>query len=166
MADETPAPETDAPENTPDPTEPATGPETPQHDRLPDDHPVVVALNKANREAAAQRAKVKEFEDAQKDDLTRLSDNLAAEKDRADKAEAETARLRAAVEHGLTADDLDLLGNGTPKEIAERAKRLADRIGSQTGPRRPNPDPSQGNRDQNPSGSTADQFAAALDGLL
>ena len=167
MADETPAAETTAPETTtPEPKATEKAVETPAHEQLPDDHPVVKALKKANEEAAAARVKVKEFEDAQKDDITRLSDNLAAEKDRADKAEAATARLQAAIDHGLTGDDLELLGTGTPDEIDARAKRLAERIGANQGPRRPNPDPNQGNRDKNPSGSPADDFAAALGGLL
>lgn len=166
-AENTPEPATGSPETTtPDPKTPETGVETPGSDRLPADHPAAVALKKANKEAEDLRVKVKEFEDAQKDETTRLSDNLAAETDRADKAVAEAARLRAALDHGLTGDDLDLLGNGTAAEIAERAKRLADRIGAQNGPRRPNPDPTQGTRDANPSGSTADQFAAALQGRI
>lgn len=147
MAESTPAPVKDAPEtSTPDPKVSEKDAEKPAPAQLPDDHPVVLALKKANEEAAAARVKVKEFEDAQKDDITRLSDNLAAETDRADKAEAEVARLRAAIDHGLTGEDLELLGTGTPEEVADRAKRLAERIGAQNGPRRPTPDPSQGNR--------------------
>lgn len=151
--------DTEAPQGAETPTE---APETPE--RLPDDHPVVKALAKANKEAEAARLKVKEFEDAQKSDLDRLTDEVAAEKDRADNAEAELARLRAALKHGLEEDDLDLLGNGTAEEIEARAERLAQRLTASGASRKPAPDPSQGRVADNTT-STAAQFAAAISGL-
>ena len=138
----------------------------PADGRLPDDHPLVKAYAATKSDLAEAHSKLKSFEDAQKSEAEKLADERAAEQARADKAEAEAARLRAAVKYGLSDGDLDLLGTGTAEEIDDRAKRLAERIGAQSGPRRPTPDPSQGTRDQNPSGSTADQFAAALGGLL
>lgn len=47
-----------------------------------------------------------------------------------DSTSVELARMRAALKHGLDDDDLDLLGTGTDDEIDERAKRLAERIGT------------------------------------
>lgn len=59
---------------------PATGDEQPpstSDERLPDDHPAVVALAKANKEAEAARLKVKEMEDRDKSELQRAQDAVA-----------------------------------------------------------------------------------------
>lgn len=147
MPDETP-PETGTPATPPAPPAPATPPapqggepEEPAKPtepvRLPDDHPLVKAY-------ADTKAKLRRREDAELDEQQRLARDLEEATNRGTTLEAENARLKAAIEHGLSAEDLDLLGSGTAEEIAERAKRLAERLGPQT--RRPAPDPSQGNR--------------------
>jgi hypothetical protein len=62
------------------------------------------------------------------------TEKIQRQRDDAIKASGDTAtelaKARAALKHGLTEDDLDLLGSGTPEEIAARAERLADRLGS------------------------------------
>jgi hypothetical protein len=70
---------TDAP-----PAEPATPstPETPATDRLPDDHPAVKALAKANDEAKTLRLRLQEIEDRDKSDLQKAQEALD-EKDKA-----------------------------------------------------------------------------------
>lgn len=102
--------------------------------RLPDDHPLVKAFTATKTELAAARTKVQQFEDANRSDLERATGARDSEKARADNAEAEAARLRSALKHGLSVDDLDLLGNGTADEIEARAARLAERLGSSTTP--------------------------------
>lgn len=102
--------------------------------RLPDDHPLVRAFNATKTELAAARNTVKQFEDANKTDLERATGERDSEKARADTAEAEAARMRSALKHGLSIDDLDLLGNGTADEIEARAARLAERLGGATPP--------------------------------
>lgn len=158
MADDTTASETDAPE-APDQPEPekGTGEEAAdsQHERLPDDHPVVKALRKANEEAAAARRKVKEYEDANLTELERAQSDRDAEKARADAAVSEAARLRAALRHGLSEDDLDLIGDGTPEEIEQRAEKLAARIGAEKSERDRSPDPRLGRTDHNESSKEA-----------
>lgn len=71
---------------------------------------------------AAEAATLTETEKIQKerDDALKTSGDTATE----------LAKTRAALKHGLSEDDLELLGNGTPDEIAARAERLADRLGS------------------------------------
>lgn len=153
MADDYQTETVDAPEA----GEPEAAPETSDAttaDRLPDDHPVVKALNKANKEAAEYRLKVKEFEDAQKSDEQRRQEALDAAASERDAAVAEAARLRAAVTYGLTNDDLELIGDGTPEQIDERAKRLADRLKDTRAERRP--DPTLGKTE--PQASSMDQW--------
>lgn len=124
-----PAPATDP---APDPA--STDPEYPEG--LGDaGKKAIEAERKARREAEAKlkeleplAAKAKELEDAQKTEQQKLQDALDAAKADGAKATAEAAKLRAAIEHGLSKDDLDLLGNGTPDEIDKRAKRLAERL--------------------------------------
>lgn len=160
MADEA-APETDAPP--PPDTTPDAEPDTPTDDRLPDDHPVVKALKKANEEAAAARLKVKEFEDANKSDLERAQSDRDAERERADAAETELARLKAALKFKLDEDDLELLGTGTPEEIEQRAEKLAARIGGDKNERDRSPDRRLGRTD--PNESSKDAQARALFGV-
>ena len=127
MGDTTTAPATGATEQTTEP--PATGTETTTvtDARLPEDHPVVLALKKANDEAAASRLRLKEIEDAEKSELEKANETAANETERANTLETELHQLRAALKHGLDLEDVDLLGTGTAEDIEARAKRLADR---------------------------------------
>lgn len=127
MGDEATAPETSAADTQ---TETPAAPETGTPDRLPDDHPVVVALKKANDEAAATRKRLKEIEDAEKTELQRATDDHQAEKTRADGLEAELKRLQVAIKHGISDEDIGLLGTD-PKEFEAKAKRVAELAGSQ-----------------------------------
>ncbi|MBW3663566.1 MAG: hypothetical protein KY469_10740 [Actinobacteria bacterium] len=81
-------------------------------------------------ELKPKAAKLKELEDADKTEAQRAAERAAEAEKRAAEAEAQAAKLEAAVKHGLTEEDLDLLGTGTPEEIAERAEKLAARLGS------------------------------------
>ena len=80
--------------------------------------------------ANADKAKrFDEFEESQKSELQKAADAAARAKAEADATRAELARMQAAVKHGLSEDDLDLLGtHGTPEEIEARAERLATRL--------------------------------------
>jgi len=100
-------------------------------------------------------AELKTIKDAEKSDTQRLTDDLAGEKDRADKAELKAARAEAALEHGLSADDLELLGTGTAEEIAERAKKLAERLGSSSGGQAPPASRGQGGGGNPPKASVS-----------
>lgn len=80
--------------------------------------------------ANADKAKrFDEFEESQKTELQKAADAAAQAKAEADATRAELARMQAAVKHGLSEDDLDLLGtHGTPEEIEARAEKLAARL--------------------------------------
>lgn len=137
----TPAPAKDSTPATPDPkaTEPI---------KLPDDHPLVKAY-------ADTKAKLKKREDADLSETERLTNDLASQTSRGDKAEARVALLEAAMEHGLSKDDLALLGDGSPEDIAARAKGLAERLqGSRKGGGRA---PREGD---NPKAGTDDERTA------
>lgn len=70
-----------------------------------------------------------ELEESQKTEQQKLTDKAAAAEAKAATTEAELARVKAAVKHGLTEDDLELLGtHGTAEEIDARAEKLAARI--------------------------------------
>lgn len=113
--------------------------------------------------ANADKAKrFEEFEESQKTELQKHAD--AAEKAKAEAAitAAELARVKAAVKHGLTEDDLELLGtHGTPEEIDARAERLAARIKTVEA-NKPKPDFGGGDRGTNvPASDSLDGEIAA-----
>jgi hypothetical protein len=107
--------------------------------RLPDDHPLVKAYNATKNDLTAAKTKVKEFEDRDKSDAEKAADQLREAQEARDKALSDLARARAAVKHGLTEDDLELLGDGTPEEIEARAERLAARLADGKTTRKPDP---------------------------
>ena len=93
---------------------------------------------KDNSDAAARLA---ELEDAQKSEQQKLQEQLEQERQQARQAAVEAARYRAAMSHGLSADDLDWLGDD-PEQIEVRAERLASRLAAvepshQNPPRKP-----------------------------
>lgn len=97
--------------------------------------------------ANADKAKrFDEFEESQKSELQKAADAAAKAKADADQTRAELARMKAAVKHGLSEDDLDLLGtHGTPEEIEARAERLATRLKAAES-NKPKPDFGAGDR--------------------
>jgi uncharacterized membrane protein len=79
---------------------------------------------KKNADAAERLAELEK----QQSDTGELSRQLEEARDAAGQKDLEIARLTAALNHGLSADDLDLLGTGTAEEITKRAERLAERL--------------------------------------
>jgi hypothetical protein len=108
------------------------------------------AFSRKHEDAAkanADKAKrFDEFEESQKTELQKAADAAAAAKAEADATRAELARVQAAVKHGLTEEDLELLGtHGTAEEIDARAEKLAARIKSADAAK-PKPDFGGGDR--------------------
>ena len=92
----------------------------------------------AKKRAQELEAKVREFEDATKDEKTKLTEAKEQAASEAAEAKAEVSRLKMAIKYGLDEEDLDLLGTGDEEAIERRAKRLAERSGSSDDPpRRP-----------------------------
>lgn len=120
------------------------------------------ARAKENKTAKVELDRLKH---ANMTETERISADLAETARERDDAVSKLARVEAALRHGLDMNDLDLLGSGSADEIEDRAKRLAARLAESGAPRKPQPDPSQGRRTP-PGTSTADQFAAALTGIL
>lgn len=114
--------------------------------------------------ANADKAKrFDEFEESQKTEQQKLTDDRDKAKADADATKVELARVKAAVKHGLSEDDLDLLGtHGTPEEIDARAEKLAARIKAATDGK-PKPDFGGGDRgtDVTASDSLDGQIAEA-----
>jgi hypothetical protein len=110
---------------------------------------------KANAEKAKR---LDEFEESQKTEQQKYADAAAKAEAKATATAAELARVKAAVKHGLSEEDLDLLGtHGTPEEIDARAERLAARIKA-AGANKPKPDFGGGDRGTD-VGSKADQLS-------
>lgn len=85
---------------------------------------------KADRET--WKSKATKYETDQLTDSQRLERERDEARQERDSNGVELARLKAAVKHGISEEDLDLLGSGTAEEIEDRAKRLADRLGKPT----------------------------------
>lgn len=140
MADESPAPE-GAPAEPAEPAAEATP--TPQEatERLPDDHPLVTAYQRVKDDLQTARDKVQEFEKANLTEDERRDEEHKAALTERDELARQNALLTAAIAHNLSEDDLELVGaHGTPEEIADRAKRLAERLSATpAGERRPDP---------------------------
>ncbi|MGW0039832.1 hypothetical protein [Gordonia sp. NPDC003376] len=93
------------------------------------------ALAAERKARAAAEKRLAALEDAQKKaDRAKLDDTAKAQAERddarkeAEAAKAEAALLRAAVKHGLSKEDLELLDGVPADQIDERAKKLAARI--------------------------------------
>jgi hypothetical protein len=85
--------------------------------------------HESNAKANADKAKrLDAIEDANKTETQKLTEQVTAAEIAAADAQTELARHRAALKHGLSEDDLALLGTGTAAEIADRAERLAKRL--------------------------------------
>lgn len=124
-------------------TEPTPAPDAPEASREQEQPDVSQlpdwareALNKANREAANYRTKVRELEpraqladrleEASKTEAQRLTERAEAAQRDLEQARAEAVRYRLAAQHGINAEeDLDLLGTGTEEQLTARAERIA-----------------------------------------
>lgn len=147
-------PTPDAPAPTPEPKPEPTPAKTPDVDRLPDDHPVVVALAKANKEAQEARlklkdlepiaAKAKELEEAQKTNEQRLTEALDAAKADATSSKAQLMRLQVGLDKGVPAALVKFLPSGTQEEVEAAADELLANLPASDAPRRPQPSPDQG----------------------
>lgn len=93
------------------------------------------SLSRKNEDAAKSNAtKAKEYDayvESQKTEQERAADavkTLAGEKA---SLASENAKLKAALKYGLSDEDLELLGDGSPEQIETRAEKLAARLGTQ-----------------------------------
>lgn len=108
-------------------SEPATGTATQQiPERLPDDHPAVKALAKANREAEALRLKLKEHEDAGKSELEKLAEKAATAEERAAAAELRALRLEVSEEAGVPGKLRKYVVGATREELVASATEILE----------------------------------------
>lgn len=154
----------------PTPTDPTlTAPPTPDADTAPKDWQAEAdkwkALSRKHEDSAKSNAdKAKRLDELETANATEIEKaQKSAEQARADAAaaRAELAIAQAAVKHGLTSDDLELLGNhGTAEEIDARAEKLAARLKA-AAPEPKKPDFGAGDRGDDITGG-----ADTLDGQI
>ena len=142
---------------------PAAGPAGANGDSLGDAGKKALASERSARRAAEKAAadalaKVKQFEDRDKSDLEKLTEQIAQADARAKQAEAEALRLRVASETGLPADLQEFLVGDDEEVLRQRAAKLMAATNAANEPRRPAPDPSQGAK---PAGAAGDQLTRA-----
>jgi hypothetical protein len=116
----------------------------------------------AEREAKALKARLDQLEAANLSELEKAQKAAAEATARLAEYEKTTIRQRVALTKGVPADLVDRLRGDTEDEIAADADALMALVSA---PKSPRPDPSQGPR-TTASGSTADQFAAAVQNFL
>lgn len=116
---------------------------------------------KANADAAARLA---EIEEASKSESQKLAERLSAAEKAAADAQRDALRFRIASKFQISDEDAELfLTAGDEDTLTKQAERLAARNEDAGKPRTPRPDPNQG-RSGSSSASTADLFAAAVEG--
>ena len=116
---------------------------------------------KANADAAARLA---EIEEANKTEAQRQAERVTALEAEAQQARVDALRFKIAAKFQVSDEDADLFLTGTDEEsLTKQAERLAVRAEEAGRPRSPKPDPTQGVSGAT-RGSTADQFAAAIEG--
>lgn len=115
-----------------------------------------------DNKAAADR--LAELEEAQKTEAQKAADRLAAAEKEATEARNEALRYKIATEFRLSADDAEALEHISSEDgMRLVAQRLSERAEEAGKPRAPRPDPNQG-RQSGGTASTAEQFAAAIEG--
>lgn len=114
------------------------------------------------RQLSAATARLTEIERANESALEKAQREAQEAQAAATQATADALRFRVAAKHGIDAEDADLFLTGTDAETLERqAARLVERT-----PTSPRPDPSQGAKGDATTGTTAQQFAAAIEGAF
>lgn len=114
----------------------------------------------------AEKAKAHDaYVESQQTEQQKLETRATTAEQRATEIEARLLRYEVAAEKGIPLTAAARLQGATKEELEADADNLLSLIGERDKPRTPKPDPTQG-RGNNPSLSTAQQFAAALDGLL
>lgn len=114
----------------------------------------------AERQAAALQKQLDEINAANLSDLERAQKEAKDAQAIADKATADALRYRIAAKNSISDEDAELFLTGSDEEtLTRQAARLVERT-----PTSPRPDPSQGSKGAAASGSTADQFAQAIEG--
>lgn len=77
----------------------------------------------------AKAAKFDEYEDANKSEQDRLTDEVAKARTEAEAAKAEALRYRVATKHGISDEDAELFLTGADEEtLGRQAQRLSDRV--------------------------------------
>jgi len=85
------------------------------------------ARKSAEKERDAHAARIKEFDDRDKTESQRLTEERDALKVERDTNRQEATKLRLGLRYKLAEDDLDFLGSGTDEQMEGRAKRLSER---------------------------------------
>jgi hypothetical protein len=91
--------------------------------------------DKLSIRATTAEGRVKKFEDAKLSTEEKTARDLKDQQAAYAEMASENALLKAGIEHGLTADDLDLLRGLPADAIADRAAKLAARLGAGTPPK-------------------------------
>ncbi|HET7388433.1 MAG TPA: hypothetical protein VFJ19_17405 [Nocardioidaceae bacterium] len=86
-------------------------------------------ISRANREAENLRKRLKEYEDRDKSDSEKLTEDRDSHKSRADKAESELARYKVAAAKGLTPGQAKRLVGSTEDELAADADEMLAELG-------------------------------------
>jgi hypothetical protein len=119
------------------------------------------ARKAAESSAAALQKQLDEINAANLSDLEKAQKAAADAQAQADTARTEALRYRIASESGIT-DNAELILTGADEETMRKQAALwVERT-----PTSPKPDPSQGAKGDAPKNSTADQFAAAIEGAF
>lgn len=123
------------------------------------------ARKAAERERDEFRRKVEEAERANESVIEKAQREAKEAQEAAAKAPIQAFREAAVKFGGISREDAELFLTGADVETLEKqAARLMDR--TTTGAPTPKPDLTQGGQGGKATGSTADQFAAAFDGLM
>lgn len=124
----------DAPDDTPDADD---TPDTPPTDDKPDTGDEAAKwkalARKHEKEAKANAAKVKEFEDASKSDAERLTERADTAEKRATTAEATALRYEVALDKGLPKSLAVRLQGATREELETDADQLLETLGGGNG---------------------------------
>jgi hypothetical protein len=121
-------------------------------------------IAKAAKADVADAAKWREFEQNQKSEYEKLSDELARTKAEASEAQARLLKLDVAARKGIPTDALDLLDGSTQEELEAKADKLLSLIADQS-KNKVKPDVNQG-KPSTGGITVADQFASAIGDLL
>lgn len=117
------------------PAEAPAGAQTPEAIQSPDSPEQMFPaayVKQLRDEAAAARVKLKGFEDAQKTELQRATDDADAARKEASEARANEARFRVAIAHGIAEDHLEFLTGTTEEELEAQAVKLSALIATNT----------------------------------